>query len=157
MDKVSDKNGHNFGQKIGQTFWKLLGGGRRGRYASCGHAGGLSCLQRCPWVFRSCSYFPQLIKINSHAGPSSFCPTEIVFSSPEMSPGKFPLPDNRILKDTTLSVILVAIEIYLFKYSFRKSTIAASGHKYRYESEPRMQKEDEELVKVSNQFINHKT
>ena len=28
MDKVLDKkwtkNGHNFGQKIGQTFWKLL-------------------------------------------------------------------------------------------------------------------------------------
>ena len=39
-----DKNvGQNMGQKIGQTFWKLLEVGGRGRYASCGHAGGLSC------------------------------------------------------------------------------------------------------------------
>ena len=43
--KFGTKNGQRFGQKIGQTFWKLLevGGGGRGRYASCGHAGGLSC------------------------------------------------------------------------------------------------------------------
>ena len=32
--------------KNGQTFWKLLEGGGRGRNASCGHAGGLSC-----WYF----------------------------------------------------------------------------------------------------------
>ena len=59
MDKVLDKNGHNFGQKIwtkcwtkngqnfGQKNWtnilETFGGGGRGRNTSCGHAGGLSC------------------------------------------------------------------------------------------------------------------
>ena len=44
MDKILDtKLDKHFGHKIGQTFWKLLEVGGRGRYASCGHAGGLSC------------------------------------------------------------------------------------------------------------------
>ena len=56
MDKVLDKrwtkfwtlNGHNFGQKIWQKiwqwFWKLFQVEGHGRYASCGHAGGLSSI-----------------------------------------------------------------------------------------------------------------
>ena len=44
MDKILDtKLDKHFGHKIGQTFWKLLEVGGRGRYASCRHAGGLSC------------------------------------------------------------------------------------------------------------------
>ena len=46
MDKILDtKLDKHFGHKIGQTFWKLLEVGGRGRYASCGHAGGLSCFK----------------------------------------------------------------------------------------------------------------
>ena len=52
LDKIWDKkwtkfwtkNGHIFGQKNWKNILETLGGGGRGRYASCGHAGGLSCV-----------------------------------------------------------------------------------------------------------------
>ena len=60
--KFWTKNGQNFGQKIRQTFWKLLevGGGGRGRYASCGHAGGLSCF----------NMFLRIIKLSEVKSPN---------------------------------------------------------------------------------------
>ena len=45
MDKVLDKKWTKFWTKNWTNILETFGGGGRGRYASCGHAGGLSC---CP-------------------------------------------------------------------------------------------------------------
>ena len=43
MDKVLDKKWTKFWTKNWTNILETFGGGGRGRYASCGHAGGLSC------------------------------------------------------------------------------------------------------------------
>ena len=50
MDKVLDKKWTKFWTKNWTNILETFGDGGRGRYASCGHAGGLSCMTYFYWV-----------------------------------------------------------------------------------------------------------